>query len=272
MADAATTANTAAVADVPQGDSRLWVIARTAFPFLVVGAMWEITAHAGVFPPRLFPTLEEIAAAFWRLTVAGILPRHVAETLLRLLAGFALAAAAGVAIGIAMGRSKRAEDYLLPLVIYRRADPRHRLCAAVHAVVRARQFLRHPARRLRLRLRDHLQHLDRREGGQGNLGPLGAGHGRRPAPAVPARDPAGRTALHLHRPAAWAGAGLAHPGRGGAARGGAMGARLAHLRRARVPQHRRDARGRRGDRHRRAGAREARVRAARATTPSCAGG
>src|SRR5690606_14032841 len=37
-------------------------------------------------------------------------------TLMRLLAGFALAAVAGVAIGIAMGRSRRAEDIFLPLV------------------------------------------------------------------------------------------------------------------------------------------------------------
>jgi NitT/TauT family transport system permease protein len=103
-------------AGLTHGESRLRTIARLAFPFLVVGALWEMTAHAGVFPARLFPTLEEIAAAFWRLTLAGILPRHVAETLLRLFAGFALAALAGVAIGIAMGRFKRAEDYLLPLV------------------------------------------------------------------------------------------------------------------------------------------------------------
>jgi NitT/TauT family transport system permease protein len=48
--------------------------------------------------------------------VEGILPRHATETVLRLLAGFGLAAAAGVVIGIAMGRSRRAEDYLLPLV------------------------------------------------------------------------------------------------------------------------------------------------------------
>ncbi len=98
------------------GEGRLRAAARLAFPFLVVGALWEVTAHSGVFPARLFPTLEEIAAAFWRLTLAGILPRHVAETLARLFAGFALAAIAGVAIGIAMGRSKPAEDYLLPLV------------------------------------------------------------------------------------------------------------------------------------------------------------
>ena len=115
MTDAVSTVDLRPAAP-PRGESRLRAAARIAFPFLVLGTMWEITAHAGVFPPRLFPTLEEIAAAFWRLTVAGILPRHVAETLLRLLAGFAIAAVVGVVIGIAMGRSKRAQDYLLPLV------------------------------------------------------------------------------------------------------------------------------------------------------------
>jgi NitT/TauT family transport system permease protein len=106
----------AAVSSAAQGESRLWVVARTAFPFLVLGGLWEITAHSGHFPPRLFPPLEVIAAALVRLTVSGILPRHASETLLRLIAGFALAAAAGVTIGIAMGRSRRAEDMILPLV------------------------------------------------------------------------------------------------------------------------------------------------------------
>jgi NitT/TauT family transport system permease protein len=90
--------------------------ARTALPFLLVGALWEITAHLGLFPPRLFPALEDVASALARLTAAGILPRHAAETLLRLLAGFCLAAVAGVGLGIAMGRSRWAEDVILPLV------------------------------------------------------------------------------------------------------------------------------------------------------------
>ena len=98
------------------GEARWRAIARNAFPFLVVGLAWEITAHLGVFPARLFPPLEEVASALVRLTVAGILPHHAAETLLRLIAGFALAAVAGVVIGIAMGRSRRAEDFILPLV------------------------------------------------------------------------------------------------------------------------------------------------------------
>jgi NitT/TauT family transport system permease protein len=87
-----------------------------ALPFVVVLGLWEIVAHAGLFPPRLFPPLEKVAEAFWRLTVAGILPHHAWDTLLRLLAGFAIAACIGVTIGIAMGRSRRAEDILLPLV------------------------------------------------------------------------------------------------------------------------------------------------------------
>jgi ABC-type nitrate/sulfonate/bicarbonate transport system permease component len=44
------------------------------------------------------------------------LPRHALDTVVRLIAGFSLAAAAGVAIGISMGRSRRAEDIFLPLV------------------------------------------------------------------------------------------------------------------------------------------------------------
>jgi NitT/TauT family transport system permease protein len=89
---------------------------RGAFPFVVVLGLWEIVAHAGLFPPRLFPPLEKVAEAFWRLTAAGILPHHALDTVLRLTAGFALAAIVGVTIGIAMGRSRRAEDILLPLV------------------------------------------------------------------------------------------------------------------------------------------------------------
>ena len=92
------------------------MIARTAFPFIVVGAIWEIVARSGMFPPKLFPTLETIASAFVRLSVSGILPHHAADTFMRLLCGFAIAGVIGVAIGILMGRFRRAEDVFLPLV------------------------------------------------------------------------------------------------------------------------------------------------------------
>jgi NitT/TauT family transport system permease protein len=97
-------------------ESRWRVVARTAFPFLVVGAIWEIVAHLGVFPRRLFPPLEEVAVTLVQLTLSGILPHHAIETIFRLLAGFSLAAILGVALGIAMGRWRLAEDIALPLV------------------------------------------------------------------------------------------------------------------------------------------------------------
>ncbi len=89
---------------------------RNVFPFVVVGAIWEIVAHLSLFPPRLFPPLEAIAAAFARLTMSGILPHHVFDTLVRLGVGFGLAVVVGVGIGILMGRSRRAEDIFLPVV------------------------------------------------------------------------------------------------------------------------------------------------------------
>jgi NitT/TauT family transport system permease protein len=89
---------------------------RAAFPFVVVAVIWEIVALSGAFPARLFPPLEEIAATLARLTVEGILPHHAAETLFRLIFGFLIAAFAGVLVGILMGRYRRVEDLLLPLV------------------------------------------------------------------------------------------------------------------------------------------------------------
>jgi NitT/TauT family transport system permease protein len=64
----------------------------------------------------VFPPLETIAGTFGRLTLSGVLPHHALDTLVRLGLGFALAAIVGVSIGVVMGRSRRAEDILLPLV------------------------------------------------------------------------------------------------------------------------------------------------------------
>src|SRR4051812_13549986 len=85
-------ASTATIATLPATaeDARWRVVARTAFPFLVVGGAWEIVAHLGIFPPRLFPPLEAVGSALVRLTIAGILPHHALDTVVRLLAGFTL--------------------------------------------------------------------------------------------------------------------------------------------------------------------------------------
>jgi NitT/TauT family transport system permease protein len=117
MSDVA--ADASSLAAQPSGapeDARWRVVLRNLFPFVVVFGLWEIAAHAGIFPPRLFPTLEDVAATLARLMGAGILPHHLLDTIVRLLSGFAIAAIAGVTIGIAMGRWRLGEEIFLPLV------------------------------------------------------------------------------------------------------------------------------------------------------------
>jgi len=110
-------ASTIAATAAPEGGAGRWrLVARNIFPFVVVGTIWEIVAWMSIFPHRLFPTLEEVALSFVQLSMAGILPHHAIQTVIRLLTGFALAAGVGVTIGVLMGRSRRAEDILLPLV------------------------------------------------------------------------------------------------------------------------------------------------------------
>ena len=91
-------------------------VLRNVFPFIVAGAVWDTVAHLGVFPAQFFPSLETIGATFARLTLDGTLLHHTLDTLIRLIAGFAIAALAGVTVGVLMGRSRRVEDYLLPLI------------------------------------------------------------------------------------------------------------------------------------------------------------
>ena len=83
---------------------------------MVVAILWQGFALYGPFPPKLFPTIDKIVSAFVRLTVNGVLPIHALSTLLRLVTGFLLGAVVGVALGLVMGRSRRAEDILVPVV------------------------------------------------------------------------------------------------------------------------------------------------------------
>ena len=61
MADVAATPVLAGGIAPRPTESRWRGFARTAFPFLVVGVIWEVLAHSGLFPPRLFPPVETIA-------------------------------------------------------------------------------------------------------------------------------------------------------------------------------------------------------------------
>ena len=95
---------------------RLRAMGDAILPFAVVGAAWELFARLGPFPPKLFPSLVTVGRTFVDLAGSGILLAHAQGTIVRLVLGFALAAVLGVAVGIAMGRYRSAEEVLLPLV------------------------------------------------------------------------------------------------------------------------------------------------------------
>jgi NitT/TauT family transport system permease protein len=86
------------------GDARLrWLSALT---FL---ALWA--AVAGMAAAPLLPGPVAVGVALVKRIASGELPLDLAATLLRVIASFALAMAAGATIGILMGRSRRVDAF-----------------------------------------------------------------------------------------------------------------------------------------------------------------
>ena len=89
---------------------------RSALTLIVAAAIYEAAARSGYFAAALMPTLPTVAKALFAGIVDGSLIEHAAFTLGRVLAGFALAIAVSVPLGILMARVKPIENFFLPLV------------------------------------------------------------------------------------------------------------------------------------------------------------
>jgi NitT/TauT family transport system permease protein len=90
----------------------------------VVLLAWELLAHSGLVNPRLFPSLETIADELWRLIESQTIYRHAGATLLRVVAGFGLAAVVGVLLGFLMARLRIVERAFEPLFSFGYPIPR----------------------------------------------------------------------------------------------------------------------------------------------------
>ncbi|MCL4799188.1 MAG: ABC transporter permease [Burkholderiales bacterium] len=87
-------------------------------PFLLLGALllaWELAARSGWWNQLLFPSLVDIADELVRFATAAEGWHEAWVSLYRALAGFALAAAVGVGLGMLMGRSELVAALLDPL-------------------------------------------------------------------------------------------------------------------------------------------------------------
>jgi NitT/TauT family transport system permease protein len=81
----------------------------------LVAALYEAMARSGMFPAALLPTLPNVGATLLALLADGTMLGHAGATLYRMLAGFSLAIAVGLPLGILMGRYRALESFFLPL-------------------------------------------------------------------------------------------------------------------------------------------------------------
>jgi ABC-type nitrate/sulfonate/bicarbonate transport system permease component len=71
--------------------------------FLLV---WEIYVRAGEIAPIYLPAPSSIAVYLYRMIIDGTIAYNLGITLLRIIAGFLLAAASGILLGVLMGMSR----------------------------------------------------------------------------------------------------------------------------------------------------------------------
>ncbi|WP_380872009.1 ABC transporter permease [Sphingomonas sp. DBB INV C78] len=91
-------------------------------PVLLVAA-WQAASATGLFPPQVLVPPSEVASTLVALTTNGELTSHLAQSLFRLLSGFAIGGAAGLAFGTILALSKWAEALFSPLFLAVRQVP-----------------------------------------------------------------------------------------------------------------------------------------------------
>ena len=72
-------------------------------PLLLLG-LWQGASSLGIWSAAVLPAPEAVGRALWGLTVSGELFRHLGASFGRVLGGFGVAATAGCALGILLGR------------------------------------------------------------------------------------------------------------------------------------------------------------------------
>ena len=88
-------------------------------PWISVAALlaaWQALAASGAVTPFMLPRPGAVAARIWDDLASGDLAQNLSATLYRALAGFAVAAAAGVGLGVLIARSRVVRWLFDPLI------------------------------------------------------------------------------------------------------------------------------------------------------------
>jgi len=73
---------------------------------VLVVVLWEVIVRWRGIAPIFLPAPSSIAVYLWRMIADGSMEYHLGVTLLRIFAGFFVAAVAGIALGLLMGMSR----------------------------------------------------------------------------------------------------------------------------------------------------------------------
>jgi ABC-type nitrate/sulfonate/bicarbonate transport system permease component len=87
-----------------------------ALPLIALVVAWEALARAHIMSAFLLPPLSAVLDRVWDDLLSGDLLLNLGATLYRSMAGFAIAAVAGVALGIVMARNAAARWFFDPIV------------------------------------------------------------------------------------------------------------------------------------------------------------
>jgi ABC-type nitrate/sulfonate/bicarbonate transport system permease component len=116
--------NSAVAADAPEPASGAMAqLARAAgwnvvawLPVVAMLILWEVVARSGAVTPFQLPSLTNVIGRIISQAQSGELAIAIGLTLWRALAGFAIAAVLGVALGLAMARNRLVNWFFDPLV------------------------------------------------------------------------------------------------------------------------------------------------------------
>jgi len=113
----------ARVAALPPALVYLGSLLQRSAAILLVAALWELAPRLGLVEPAFLPPLSEVLTTGWELINNGQLMSHLAASLQRSLFGFGMAILFAVPMGLAIGSSRRVENFLFPLFEVMRNTP-----------------------------------------------------------------------------------------------------------------------------------------------------
>jgi NitT/TauT family transport system permease protein len=93
-------------------------IAARWYSIPLILAVWQVSTMTGIVSPRLVPDLRLVAGIFWTDLMNGELIHHGGYSVMRALVGYGLAVVVGVALGLAMARSRLAQDFVEPIFLF----------------------------------------------------------------------------------------------------------------------------------------------------------